>query len=492
MNSKLDIESIDSGISERTPSLAQALLPLLVLVVILSSAVFLFGADSSYGPNQIGLLIGSALAMGVGVRNGVSWAQMQDAVVRGVTISTNAIFILLLVGSVIGSWILSGTVPTMIYFGLQLLNPSIFYLAACLICAVIGLSIGSSWTVAGTVGVALMGVAAGMGLDPAIAAGAVVSGAYFGDKLSPLSDTTNLAPAAAGTELFSHIRHMMWTTVPAFIIALVLFLIIGLNAEVSRDAEVFNSLTDSLREKFNVGLHLLIPMIVVLVLAMKRVPAVAVLSLGALLGVVFALIFQWQSCVALGSAYEGSSWLKAVSGAWISLFSGYAAESGNEALDSLINRGGMASMLNTVWLIMCAMAFGAAMERAGLLQRLIIGVLAQVKKQGTLIATTVLTAIGVNVVTSDQFISIVLSGRLFRVEYDRMGLDPLNLSRAIEDGGTLTSALVPWNTCGAYMAATLGVSTFAYAPYAFLNWIGPLVAIGMALAGIKILQAARK
>ena len=472
----------------RRPTLLQALLPLSVLIVLLVLSVRLFGDGASSGPNQIALLLAAGTAMLIGLRNGLAYVDLQHAVVKGVSLATTAIFILLAVGALIGTWVLSGTVPALIYYGLQLLHPSWFYPAVCLICAVVGLAIGSSWTVAGTVGVALMGVAVGLGLDPAIAAGAVISGAYFGDKMSPLSDTTNLAPAAAGSELFAHIRHMSWTTLPAFVLALVIFTIIGLRQAGVGDAGALAPLLAGLDARFDIGPHLLIPLVVLLWMAMRKMPAFPTIAIGALLGAVFAVAFQREAVLALAGVNSDHPVMQLIGGAWRALFDGYQADSGDDTMDSLLNRGGMASMLNTVWLIVCAMAFGACMERAGLLERLVEQILRAVRGPGSLVVATILTAIGVNVIASDQYIAIVLPGRLFKLEFERQGLDPVNLSRAVEDGGTMTSALVPWNTCGAYMAATLGVATLDYLPYALLNWLSPLIAMAMAIAGFKLLR----
>jgi NhaC family Na+:H+ antiporter len=472
----------------RRPTLLQALLPLSVLIVLLVLSVRLFGDGASSGPNQIALLLAAGTAMLIGLRNGLAYVDLQHAVVKGVSLATTAIFILLAVGALIGTWVLSGTVPALIYYGLQLLHPSWFYPAVCLICAVVGLAIGSSWTVAGTVGVALLGVAVGLGLDPAIAAGAVISGAYFGDKMSPLSDTTNLAPAAAGSELFAHIRHMSWTTLPAFVLALVIFTIIGLRQAGVGDAGALAPLLAGLDARFDIGPHLLIPLVVLLWMAMRKMPAFPTIAIGALLGAVFAVLFQREAVLALAGVNSDHPVMQLIGGAWRALFDGYQADSGDDTMDSLLNRGGMASMLNTVWLIVCAMAFGACMERAGLLERLVEQILRAVRGPGSLVVATILTAIGVNVIASDQYIAIVLPGRLFKLEFDRQGLDPVNLSRAVEDGGTMTSALVPWNTCGAYMAATLGVATMDYLPYALLNWLSPLIAMAMAIAGFKLLR----
>ncbi|MCB1553654.1 MAG: Na+/H+ antiporter NhaC [Xanthomonadales bacterium] len=475
--------------SPRAPTLIQALLPILFLMGLLATSVALFGGDSSYGPNQIALLLAACLAGIVGLRNGLSWSQIEDAFVQGVTMSTQAILILLAVGSLIGTWMLSGAVPTLIYYGLKLMDPSWFYVATCLVCAVVALAIGSSWTVAGTLGVALIAVAQGLNVSPAITAGAVISGAYFGDKMSPLSDTTNLAPAAAGSELFAHVRHMTWTTIPSLAIAMIGFAVLGVMETGAAAAQPeLGSLPQALAHQFALGPHLLLPLLVVMVLAFKRFPAFPTILIGALLGGIFAAIFQPDLVVARANNAELSRGMALLAGVWASLSDGYAGESGNPAVDELLNRGGMSSMLNTVWLAICAMAFGAVMERTGLLERLIRGVLGVARSTGSLIAATLGTAFGANVVAADQYMAIVLTGRVYRPEYERRGLHPLNLSRALEDAGTLTSPLVPWNTCGAYMAATLGVATLDYLPYVFFNLANPIVAAIMAYAGFKILH----
>jgi len=471
----------------RAPSLLQALLPILVLVLLLAGGVALFGADAAFGANQVALVLAAAVAALVGWRNGLGWDELQAGIVHGVGLAIGAIFILLAVGALIGSWILAGIVPTLIHYGLMVLDPNWFYPAAALLCAVVAMTIGSSWTTAGTLGVALMGVAGGLGMDPAITAGAVISGAYFGDKMSPLSDTTNLAPAAAGSELFAHIRHMTWTTLPSFALAVLGFALIGGTADGAVPA--VGDLSAKMREHFTLGPHLLLPLLVVLVMAARKVPALPTILAGALLGAVFAVIFQPQAVKALaGEGVEGGVAL--VKGAWMALFGGFKLESGVAAVDSLLSRGGMSSMLNTVWLILCAMAFGAVMEKAGLLERLIRSVLAAAKSTGSLIAATLVTAFGTNIVTADQYIAIVLPGRLYRGEYQKRGLAPVNLSRALEDAGTLTSPLVPWNTCGAYMAATLGVATLEYLPYALFNLINPVLALVLGYLGFKVLRLA--
>ncbi len=472
----------------RDPSLLQALAPLLFLAVALGLAVYLYADDSSYGANQISLLLAAGIAAIIGLRNGLAWGGIQDALVHGVSIAVVPIFILLAVGALIGTWVLSGTVPTMIVYGMKLLHPAYFYPATCLICAIVALTIGSSWTVAGTLGVALIGVAQGLDMSLPVTAGAIISGAYFGDKMSPLSDTTNIAPAAAGSELFAHIRHMVWTTGPSIAIALVLFALVGLGGRGAGDGAAFGDLSALLEARFALGWHLLLPMLVVFALAMRRFPAFPTIMIGALLGAVFAVVFQPDVVVALAGDDAPSRPMALLSGAWKALFDGYQADTGNAALDDLLSRGGMSSMLNTVWLIVCAMGFGAVMEHTGLLERMIRSVLKAARSTGSLVAATLATAFGANVVTADQYMSIVLTGRLFQPEYRRRGLDPVNLSRALEDAGTMTSPLIPWNTCGAYMAATLGVATLDYLPYAFFNLVSPLVALVLAYAGFKILR----
>ena len=478
----------DSTTGARQPSLLQALTPLLFLIVALALSVHLYGDNSSYGANQIVLLLAAGVAGLIGIRNGLRWQDIEDAIVHGVSVATGAMFILFAVGALIGTWILAGIVPTLIYYGVELLSPSFFYPATCLICAIVGLTIGSSWTVAGTLGVALMGVSQGLGLSPAITAGAIISGAYFGDKMSPLSDTTNLAPATAGSDLFAHIRHMTWTTLPSIAVALVLFAVFSFTAETNGDGGSFAELDKVLSTQFNIGLHLLIPLLVVFVMALRKFPALPTIAVGALLGAIFAVVFQPEQTMRLAGNAELSKGMALLGGAWHSLFDGFSVETGNEAVDSLLSRGGFNSMINTVALIMCAMAFGAVMERTSLLERLARAVLSAVHSTGSLITATLATSVGCNIVAADQYMAIVLPGRLYRAEFRKRGLAPVNLSRALEDAGTLTSPLVPWNTCGAYMAATLGIATTAYLPYAFFNLLNPLIAAAMAYAGFKIIR----
>ncbi|MFT6051935.1 MAG: NhaC family Na+:H+ antiporter [Halioglobus sp.] len=466
----------------RQLTLLLALTPILFLVVLLASSVYLFGSDSSYGANQIALVMAACVAALVGRKTGVTWKMAQEGIITGIAIGLGPVLILLAVGMLIGTWILAGTVPAMIFYGVQILNPDIFYAASAMICAIIAISIGSSWTVAGTLGIGLMGIAGSFDLSPAITAGAIVSGAYFGDKLSPMSDTTNLAAAATGVDLFDHIRHMMWTTVPSFAIALTFFFFIG-GSGGAEPAEI-ETLKASLEAEFNIGLHLLLPLVLMLGLVYKRFPAYPAIVISALAGAVLAVGFQPERVIMLAGDSEGiMSGFVMLKGVWIALFDGYTSNSGNEFLDALLSKGGMSSMLNTVWLIMVALGFGGVLEQTGILAFLLKYALKKAKTTGSLVATTVVTCIGTNILAADQFIAVAIPGRLYKDEYKRQGLSPLNLSRTLEDSATLTSALIPWNTCGAYMSATLGIATFTYAPFAVFNFVCPMLAVIFAFIG---------
>jgi NhaC family Na+:H+ antiporter len=457
-------------------TLRLALAPVLLLILLLATAVYLFGADSSYGANQIALLLSAAATGVVGLRIGMRWREVEQGMIAGIGMCIGPMMILLSVGMLIGSWILAGTIPSLIYYGVQILSPSIFYAATAAICAVIAISIGSSWTVAGTLGIGLMAIAASFNLSLPVTAGAIISGAYFGDKLSPLSDTTNLAAASAGVDLFDHIRHMLWTTVPSFTIALFIFILLGGGA--AAEPEQIEELRGNLQQQFNLGIHLLSPLLFMLYLVYKRTPALPSIIMSSLVGVCFALVFQPEATARLAGVTEGApQGLALLKGAWISLFGGYTATSESEFLNKLLSKGGMTSMLNTTSLIICAMALGGTLEKVGILRLLVSSALNQVNSDGSLVATTVGTCVVTNVITADQFIAITIPGGMYREEFERRGLSPLNLSRTLEDSATLTSALIPWNTCGAYMSATLGISTLAYAPFAFFNYTCPVIAI---------------
>jgi NhaC family Na+:H+ antiporter len=472
----------------KSPSLLDALIPIVSLVLMLALSVKLFGTDSSSGPNQIVLTIGAAIAAIVAIRNGHEWLEIQKAIVAGIGTAMNAILILLSVGALIGTWLMAGTVPSLIYYGLELLNPQAFYAAACLICAIASLATGSSWTVAGTLGVALIGVAMGLGLSPSIAAGAIISGAYFGDKMSPLSDTTNLAPAVVGTDIFTHIRHMAWTTFPSFLTALVMFVMIGIGATIGDDSAALAELKTTLDAAFRITPWALLPLAVVFFMAYRKVPPMPTILFGALLGGVLAVILQAETVLAFANAPDLPRWMAMTKGVWLALANGFVSDTGNNGVDELLTRGGMSSMLITIWLVVSAMAFGAVLEYGGMLLRLIESTLKAAKSTGSLVLTVVVSCIGINIVAADQYISIVLPGKMYKVEFEKRNLAAKNLSRIIEDSGTLTSPLVPWNTCGAYMAATLGVATFTYLPFAFFNLINPLVSVIYGYTGFTIVR----
>ena len=473
-------------VDKREPSFAQALVPVVFLMGLLASSVYLFGDGSSLGPNQIALILSAGVGILIGLVNGYHWKELEQGIVRGISIAMGAILILLVVGSLIGTWILAGTVPAMIYYGLSILGPSVFYAAACIICALVALATGSSWTAAGTIGIALIGIATAQDLNLGLAAGAIISGAYFGDKMSPLSDTTNLAPAMSGTNLFVHIRHMVWTTAPSIVLALGLFTVAGFVAPAPQETGELNALRQALDDQFDIGPHLLIPAVFVLVLVRRKMPAFPALLLGALVGGLFAVFFQQEAVLTYVGETGSSRGVALLQGVWMALYGGFELNSGNAALDDLLSRGGMASMLLTVWLIMSAMMFGAVMETTQMLQKVGLTILGLVRGTGSLISATLLTSIGMNIIASDQYIAIVLPGRMFRAEYQKRRLDPRNLSRTLEDAGTLTSVLVPWNTCGAFISQTLGVATLTYLPYCFFNLINPVVAAIYGFANLTI------
>ena len=465
-----------------------ALLPIVLLVTFLISAVKIFGDDASYGPNQIGLMTTAGFACILGMLRGQSWAELEEALISGIMLSMKACLILLVIGSLIGSWMLAGTAPAIIHIGLSIMDPGWFYPATMVVCALVAVSIGSSWTTAATVGLALVGISNILGMSPAITAGAVISGAYFGDKMSPLSDTTNLAPAMVGVDLFVHIKHMFWTTFPSFVLAFILFTWLGWGGgDTKADVEAIDTARNLLESNFKLGWPTFLPLILLLGLSIKKVPALPTITIGAAAGCLVAVLYQTDATRQFGNAASDvASQVPIIKGVWLSLFDGYKASTGDAALDELLSRGGMGSMLTTMWLIISAMTFGAAMEHTGFLGRIVVTALKGVRGTGSLIITTAMTAVGMNIVAGDQYIAIVLPGRMYRAEFKRLGLAPENLSRTLEDAGTMTSALVPWNTCGAFMAATLGVPTLVYLPYAFLNIFNPIIAICYVLFNVKI------
>ena len=475
-----------SNSAGREPTFTDAFIAVAVLLVLLATSVFLFGDSSSEGANQIALLLSSVIAILIGVKNGYKWRDISKAIAQGVSSIFGAILIIFTVGVLIGSLILSGTVPAMIYYGLQIVSPSIFYFTACILCAIAAISIGSSWSVAGTIGIGLMGIAAGLGLDPAITAGAIISGAYFGDKMSPLSDTTNLAPAVSGTDLFVHIRHMTWTTFPSIGLALTLYLIIGLATDIGSDQIDLSERLRLLDENFEINVLLFLPLVAIFLMAVKKFPAFPSLLGGALVAAVMAVIFQQDVIIKFANAPEQSDVVNILSGIWTAMFAGFSADTGNDEINNLLTRGGLNNMSNTVSLVLCAITYGSVLEKLGILNKLVMGMIEMAKTTGSLVLVTALTCFGLNVMTADQYIAIVLPGRIYRLEYRKRKLAAKNLSRAIEDTATVTSVLVPWNTCGAFFAGTLGIATLSYAPYCFFNIFSPIISVLYGMFNIKI------
>jgi len=472
-------------------SITGALIPVIVLIFLLFYNVFfVYGDDALAGSNQFILIIGGAVAALVGFYYNIPYNKMMNAVAKNVKSTTGALLILLMVGALAGTWLISGVIPTMIYFGLQVLNPTIFLASCVIICAVISISTGSSWTTSATVGIALIGIAAALDINVGMAAGAILSGAYFGDKLSPLSDTTNLAPAMAGTDLFTHIRYTSMTTIPTFIITVLVFIVIGFFIDPSGAIDKETLLT-SIEESFNVSLWLfLVPAVVIYLIVKKTSPLVALL-IGTLMAALFALIFQ-PNIVLEVSGGDTFSFKNAYVGIMDAITVDVAIETTNAQLNDLFSSGGMAGMLGTIWLIICAMVFGGVMEAIGALKVITRALLKMFKSVFGLFASTVASCLALNVTASDQYLAIVVPGKMFAKAYKDKNLAPENLSRTLEASGTVTSVLIPWNTCGAYHSGVLGVSVAEYFAFAIFNWLSPIMVLIFALFNIKIKMLTEK
>lgn len=470
----------------KPPSYLDAAAPILLLIGLVILAQVLFGGDSTQGPFQIALIVCALFAAMIAYKNGHELATLGKNAVDGISSAMGAIFILLAVGALIGTWSMAGTTATLTYYGVKFLNPQWFYLACLIICGLISLSIGSSWTTVGTIGVALIAISEVLGLNPAIAAGAIISGGYFGDKMSPLSDTTNLSPAIAGTDLYTHIRAMLVTTIPSILIAAALFAFIGIRTEVDASAFDPTPALVALEDAFNISFWTLIPLFVVLIMALRRVPAFVAIMAGALAGGVMAIILQPQIVIAFANDPSLSTPLAMLKGVWSAMATGFEFVTGYPKIDELVSRGGMASMLMTVWLVLAAMGFGAIMDYTGSLRKLLEPLVRFATNAGRLMVSVGLTAIFLNIFAGDQYMALVLPGTIFREEFKKRNIAPQMLSRQLEDTATITSPLVPWNTCGAYMAATLGVATIAYLPFCFFNLINPILSFIFDLIGFRI------
>ena len=475
----------EASIKPLKPSILQALLPILFLIVALFINVRIFGDAALDGSNQIILMLSAGVASIVAIRLGYKWKKIRSSIVKSISSALSSIIILLLIGSLAGTWLLSGVVPAMIYYGLQVLNPTIFLVAATIVCAVVSVATGSSWTTAATVGIALIGIGTALGLNPGMVAGAIISGAYFGDKMSPLSDTTNLAPAMVGTDLFTHIRYMAYTTVPSITITLIIFLIIGLMQDPSGSTTSTQEILDAINGSFYISPVLFLVPIAVVIMIVRKVPAIPAIMFGAILGGIFAAIFQPEAVLSV-SEYDTLTAEAYYVGIMKAFYGNIQIVTGQEIVDDLLSSGGMYGMLGTVWLIVSAMIFGGVMEGTGMLRRIAKAIISVVNSTGSLVASTVGTCVFFNITASDQYLAIVVPGRMYTDTYKEKGLAPENLSRTLEDSGTVTSALIPWNTCGAYHANVLGVATFAYLPFAFFNLISPFMTIFFAYMGIKI------
>ncbi len=468
----------------RPLTMTEAAIPIVALIVLVGLSFYLFGDAGAKGPNQVALVLAAMIALIIGRRAGYTLEQLREAAIASVGTGVGAIFILFAVGALTGAWAMSGTLMAMVYYGLQILSPHYFYMTTAILCGIVAFSIGSSWTVAATIGIGLVGISANMGLSPAVTAGAVISGAYFGDKSSPLSDTANLAAAVAGAGLYQHLREVLWTSIPALAITLLIFFFMGAPGDFDATEKL-----DSIRTTFDVSLVHFLPLVVVIVLAALRFPPFTTIMMGALAGAVLAVVTAPERVIAFAADPDLATPLALLKGAWLALASGYTSTTGYEAIDQLASRGGMERMLDTIWLIIVALAFGGVVEKAGVIERLIAPVLAAVKSNGGLVAATVGSTVTTNIVTADQYIAIVLPGRMFKGAFEKRGLAPVVLSRSLGDSATVTSALIPWNSCGAFMAATLGVATVAYAPFTFFNFLSPLISVAMAFLGIRMLKA---
>jgi len=451
---------------QNTIRLGIALIPIVFLMVVLSYTIV-----ELKQPPHLPLVFAAAVAATIAKAHHHPWRDIQDGIIHGIFLAMDALLILMVVGTMIGTWILGGIVPCMIYYGLKILSPGIFLAATVLICSVVALGTGSSWSTVGTIGIALIGVGEGLGIPLPMVAGAIISGAYFGDKMSPLSDTTNLAPAVAGTDLFSHIRHMIYTTLPAYLITVILYIIIGLRfTSGNLDTVTIEKILQTLNSCFTIHPLLLIPPGLVILMVVKRVPPLPALFIGTVMGGVCA----------------GAAQARSLSDILISAYSGFVSQTGVLQIDGLLSRGGLLSMMETVALILCALAFGGIMEKTGMLNAIAQALLKHVKRTGSLVATTVLSCIGLNIVVANQLLSIILPGRMVKHAFDERGLHPKNLSRCLEDAGTLSSPLIPWNSCGAFMYATLGVSPLAYLPFAFMNLLTPIISVFYGYTGITL------
>jgi len=466
------------------PNLLQSLTPIFFLIFLLSFNVILFD-DTLAGANQIALLMAAALSSLIGWRLGFTWLQIREKIVATINSAMPAILILLLIGALSGTWLISGVVPALIYYGLDILHPNIFLFAAVVISMLVSLSTGSSWSTIATIGVALLGIGDAMGINKAIVAGAIISGAYFGDKMSPLSDTTNLAPAMAGTDLFTHIKYMLFTTIPSISITLIIFLIMGFTSDYGSTGQNIENVQAAIFETFNISPWLFLVPTLLFFVIIKKVAPLPALAFGVLLGGVFAVIFQPQIIENLTEITD-NYWKASYIAVMEAMYGAVTINTNSADVNDLFSTSGMSGMLHTIWLIISAMIFGGVMEANGMLVKITSSIIKLVRSDGSLIASTAASCVFFNVTASDQYIAIVVPGKMYKDSFDKRNLKPEVLSRTLEDAGTVTSVLIPWNTGGATQAKVLGVATLDYLPYAFFNIISPFMTVLFAYLNIKI------
>ena len=465
-------------------NLLKSFSPIILLILLLSVNVLEFGNDSISGPNQIALLFSAALACLIALKRNISWEEIFKSISNSIKSTSNAMIILLLIGALSGSWLIGGIIPTLVYYGLELLNVNYFLIATCIITAIVSLSIGSSWSTIATIGIALLAIGKVLAVPAEITAGAIISGSYFGDKMSPLSDTTNLASAVTESDIFEHIKYMSYTTIPSFVITLVIFFIIGLNYENS-SLEDLSNIQQTLDKTFNINPLILLTPLLVVFLIIKKIPAVASLFFAVLLGCLSTFIFQeelLETLVKTDSYFNKSEYYLIIS----SITTNFSIITENNLLNSLLSTSGMSGMLNTIWLVISAMVFGGSMQCAGIIKDISEFIKGNRNNDKNIVFKTVISCIFFNVTTADQYLSIIVNGKIFKKNYSENKLSSLNLSRTLEDSGTVTSVLVPWNTCGATQSAILGVSTIAYLPFCFFNLISPIMTLILAYSSFRI------
>ena len=475
----------------RLPSPLLSLIPILVLVALLFVTIRTFGSDALSGGSQVVLLTATALCCVIAMTySRVSWQTLEHAMVNNITGVATALLILLIIGALSGSWMISGVVPTLIYYGMQIIHPNFFLTSTCLICAIVSVMTGSSWTTIATIGIALLGIGQAQGFEEGWIAGAIISGAYFGDKISPLSDTTVLASSVTGTPLFKHVRYMLITTVPSLLIALIIFTVAGLTHEATAGDQIAQYAA-GLSQTFHISLWLLLVPFITGILIAKKVPSLITLFVSAAMAGICALIFQPHLLHEIAGA-ETNGLQSAFKGLLITFYGSTGIETGNTALNDLVATRGMGGMMSTIWLILCAMCFGGAMTASGMLQSLTSVFLRFMNRTVGLVASTVASGLSMNICTADQYISIILTGNMFKDIYKQKGYESCLLSRTVEDSTTVTSVLVPWNSCGMTQATILGVPTLTYLPYCFFNLVSPFMSILIAALGYKITKQDEK